>query len=131
MKTMRILLALFLISLIVFPGCHRSASKKQLASGIEGQVLLGPLSPKVSSENPVTDRPYKATLNILNLEREQIARIQTDKEGKFKLALEPGEYIISPVAPNPFNPPYPEEQQVTVKPNEYTSVVVRFDSGIR
>ena len=67
----------------------------------------------------------------MNQDREEVLQLDTDKEGRFKIALEPGEYIISPVARNPLRPPYPEEQKVTVKTNEFTEVKVIFDTGIR
>jgi hypothetical protein len=140
-KTFSFLLLLFL--LVVSLGCNQNTSNKKKNSGIEGQVLLSPTSPMVSSDRPRTDRPYKAKLKILNQDREEILQIDTDDKGKFKISLEPGEYIISPVAPNavelpdssklplPPKPPYPEEQKVTVKSNEYTVVTVVFDTSIR
>lgn len=132
MKTLRItgaILSLFL--LMVLSGCSQNRAQKQLTSGIEGQVLLGPMSPVARPDKPVPDKPYKAALKILSQKREEVTQVQTDAEGKFKIALEPGEYVISPVAPNPMRPPYPEEQTVTVKASQFTKVVVRFDTGIR
>jgi hypothetical protein len=132
MKTLSITAAIFLLSaLMSFSRCSQNRSQKQLSSGIEGQVLLGPMSAVVRADRPMPDKPYKADLKILSPEREEITQLQTDDEGKFKIVLEPGEYIISPVAPNPIRPPYPEEQTVTVKANQFTSVIVHFDTGIR
>lgn len=132
MKKIKVLGHLFLVLLFIFPlGCNQNNKNREKNSGIEGQVLLSPTSPVASSDKPRTDRPYKAKLRILNHEREEILQIDTDDEGKFKITLEPGEYIISPIQPNPLRPPYPEEKKVTVKSNEFTSVIVRFDTGIR
>lgn len=132
MKTIRATGFVFLLLLLIFHlGCNKNTSNKQKNSGIEGQVLLSPTSPVVSSDKPRTDKPYKAKLKILNQDREEIFQTDTDDEGRFKIALEPGEYIISPVAPNLNRPPYPEEQKIIVKSNEFTKVTVLFDTGIR
>lgn len=132
MKTLRIVTIIFLLPVLIsLAGCSQNRAQKQLTSGIEGQVLLGPMSAVVSSDKPVPDKPYKADLKILTQKREEITQIKTDGEGKFKIALEPGEYIISPITPNPLRPPYPEEQTVTVKANQFTRVTVHFDTGIR
>lgn len=110
-------------------GCNK-ATKNAPDSGIEGQVLLGPMS-AVVTQNSKPDQPYQATIIILDSGRKEINRIETDKEGRFKIALKPGEYILSPVAPNPPLPPIPEEKKAVVKPGEYTNVVLHFDTGIR
>jgi len=132
MKILRIAAIISLLSVLIsFSGCSQNRSQKQLTSGIEGQVLLGPMSAVVRADKPLPDKPYKADLKILSREREEITQIQTDDEGKFKISLEPGEYIVSPVSPNPLRPPYPEEQTVTVKANQFTRITVHFDTGIR
>lgn len=132
MKTLKIAAIISLLSVLIsFFGCSQNRAQKQLTSGIEGQVLLGPMSAVVSSEKSVPDKPYKADLKILSPEREEITQIKTDAEGKFKIVLEPGVYIISPVSRNPLRPPYPEEQTVTVKADQFTKVTVHFDTGIR
>lgn len=132
MKTLKFFSHLLILFLLIFSwSCNQNTSNKEKNSGIEGQVLLSPTSPMVSSDKPQTDKPYKAKLKILNPDWEEILQIDTDDEGKFKIALEPGEYIISPIAPNPNRPPYPEEKKVKVNPNKFTEVTVLFDTGIR
>jgi len=125
------LIVFSIIFLLNHTGCNKKTTQDQINSGITGQVLLGPVSPTSTDKNSSTEKPYKATLHFLNIEREKITSIDTDKDGLFRLNLEPGEYIISPEAPNPPNPPYPEEQKVIVKEGKFTEVTIRFDSGIR
>jgi hypothetical protein len=141
MKTLTTIGTILLLPyLIIFSGCSQNQAQKKLDSGIEGKVLLGPMSAVVNSDNAVPDKPYKATIKVLNPTREQITQFETEEDGRFKVALEPGEYIISPIAPNAPQtpgslqvpkPPYPEEQKVKVKPGEYAQIIVRYDTGLR
>jgi hypothetical protein len=141
MRILRITATIFLLPILFAPfGCSQNRAQKKLDSGIEGKVLLGPMSAVVNHDKPMPDKPYKATIKVLNPNREQIAQFETDEAGRFKVALEPGEYIISPIAPNTPQtpgslqvpkPPYPEEQKVKVKPGEYAQIIVRYDTGLR
>ena len=98
-------------------------------SGIEGQVLIGPLCPVVQQGQECPDQPYQATLTINNANGVQITRFQTDEQGRFKISLVPGEYILHPESPNSL--PYAGDQTLTVQTGAYTQIVVHYDSGIR
>jgi len=132
MHSFRTVLAILLLFAIPFAiiSCNKKTVRENLTSGIEGQVLLGPMT-AVVTQNSKPDQPYQATINVLDSTRKEITQIETDKEGRFKIPLEPGSYILSPVAPNPLLPPTPEEKRVSVKEGEYFQVIVRFDTGIR
>jgi hypothetical protein len=129
MKTMHIclLLAVFFCTM----ACSSRPKTEELSSGITGQVLLGPMTPVVRSDKIVPDRPFQAKIQILDEKREFITEFETDEEGKFKVPLPPGTYIISPVAPRPNMPPYPEEKTVTVEEGTFLETKVLFDTGIR
>ena len=141
MKILRTTVTIFLLPiLLVLFGCSQNQAQKQMTSGIEGHSLLGPMSAVVGSDKPAPDKPFQARINVLDSNREQITQFETDEAGRFKIALEPGDYIISPISPNAPEspgslqvpkPPYPEEQKVTVKSGEYTQIIVRYDTGIR
>jgi hypothetical protein len=111
--------------------CYNKTSKEEEHSGIQGQVLLGPMRAVMRSDKIIPDRPYQTKINILNEKREIITQIETDKEGRFRVPLKPGTYIISPIAPKPNTPPYPEEKTVVVKEGEFLETKVLFDTGIR
>ena len=99
------------------------------ASGIEGQVLMGPQCPVVQVGQECPDQPYQATLTINSLEGERIAQVQTDEEGHFKLALPPGSYILHPESPNSL--PFAPDQPFSVQDRQFTQLTVTYDSGIR
>lgn len=127
----KFIVLVLLVCGVMLVGCFTHASKENISSGIEGQVLLGPMTAVMRSDRPVPDKPYKAKINILDTDRKKIMEIETDDEGIFKVPLAPGIYIIDPVAPKPNLPPYPEPQKVTVNPGKFSKIIVRFDTGIR
>ena len=98
-------------------------------SGIEGQVLLGPMCPVVQQGQECPDQPYQATLTVKDLSGLQIAQFQTDEQGRFKLPLVPGEYMLHPESPNGI--PFAGDQSFLVETGRYTRVTIHYDSGIR
>ena len=98
-------------------------------SGIEGQVLLGPMCPIVQPGQECPDQPYQATLTVQSLSGVQIAQFQTDEGGRFNLPLVPGEYILHPESPNGL--PFAGDQSFIVETARYTQITVHYDSGIR
>lgn len=99
------------------------------AQGIEGLVTLGPLCPVASPDQPCPDRPYQASINILDREQDQVTRVESDANGVFRVGLEPGLYILVPVNSDPF--PAAAEQVVNVQEGVWSSVTIPFDTGIR
>src|SRR2546422_10653712 len=67
-----------------------------IASGIEGQILLGPTCP-VEREGMPCERPYKATVVVWNAARTQkVLTFSSDDEGRFRVSLAPGDYYLDP-----------------------------------
>jgi hypothetical protein len=129
MKTKYIILLLFILSYLI--SCSNRPKTEELSSGITGQVLLGPMTAVMRSDKIVPDKPYQAKIKILDEKREFITELETDEEGRFRIPLPPGTYIISPVAPKPNLPPHPEEKTVTVEGGKFLETIVLFDTGIR
>ena len=98
-------------------------------SGIEGQVLLGPMCPVVQQGQECPDQPYPATLTVKTLDGLQITQFQSDAQGRFRISLVPGEYILHPESPNGI--PFAGDQAFVVESGRYTQIVVNYDSGIR
>ena len=106
-----------------------SAQPASVNSGVEGQVFIGPVCPVVQVGQECPDQPYQATLTVNNPNGREIAKVQTDAEGRFKIPLEPGGYILHPESPNVM--PYAGEQTFVVEAGMFTQVIVNYDSGIR
>lgn len=106
-----------------------SAEPASTTSGVEGQVFIGPVCPVVQEGQECADRPYQATLIVNNSNGREIVKVQTDEQGRFKIPLEPGEYILHPESPNVM--PYAAEQVFVVEAGRFTQVNITYDSGIR
>jgi len=98
-------------------------------SGIQGQVLLGPMCPVVQPGQECPDQPYQATLTVNSLSGVQIAQFQSDAQGRFSVPLVPGEYILHPESPNGL--PFAGDQSFMVETGRFTQITVHYDSGIR
>ncbi len=119
---------LIILMLAVLTGCSAKSSTTP-DSGVEGQVLIGPVCPVEQQGETCPDRPYQATLIVKDPKGEKIVQIETDEDGKFKIPLEPGSYILVPESTDML--PFASEQPFTVVKGEYTQLTIAFDSGIR
>ncbi len=99
------------------------------AQGIDGVVLLGPQCPVQTLEDPCPDVPYEAWIEVRSADGKFATRIQSGEDGRFRIGLRPGQYVLDPESGNPF--PIASEQQVEVEEGIYAEVIVSFDTGIR
>jgi len=102
-----------------------------LPSGVKGQALIGPMCPVIQEGIECPDQPYQTTITILTLDGQEVMRFDTDAEGKFQVNLPPGDYILHPDLPAGRPIPSAADVPFTVLLNEFTNVIVTFDSGIR
>lgn len=105
-------------------------------SGIQGLVFIGPVCPgpqpaEGASATQCADQPYQANLKILDQQENVVTTFQTDGEGRFQIALEPGDYEVVPLNETSSVFPRAATQVVTVRQGEFTQVAVQFDTGIR
>ncbi len=99
-------------------------------SGITGQVLIGPVCPGPVRENQsCPDKPYPATITILDQAGQVVKQFQADKAGAFQESLPPGVYTLHPESTGAY--PRAVDQEVTVMPGQFTRVQIVYDSGIR
>ena len=107
----------------------RPRSRLCAASGIEGLVLLGPTCPGPQRQGQVCERPYEASITVLDQRGREVTRLRTAADGNFRVSLAPGTYTLRPESPELL--PRASEQQVTVEPGKLTRVEIRYDTGIR
>ena len=135
LSTMRIFVFIqFVIILIGLSACAQgNSSTPSLAppSGIEGFVTIGPVCPGPVQEGDTSclDKPYQASITILDAANIRIMQFQTDPDGYFKVPLAPGTYTIHPEPGEPL--PIAADQTVVVSEGVFTQVLIQYDSGMR
>lgn len=102
-------------------------------SGIMGKVLIGPMCPVVKEgDKSCEDRPYATKVQVIAVGSPSGAPfsvVDSDKEGKYKVMLPPGEYSLQPIGGRSL--PRCSMETVTVKPSKILEVNLFCDSGIR
>lgn len=108
------------------------------ASGIEGQVLLGPTCPVERPDSPCPPRPGVNIAVQIYAGAESgmyVANVVTDDHGRLRVGLPPGSYTLDGPCSGPMKcvVAYPRlvSTTVTVNPGTYTEVTVYGDTGIR
>jgi hypothetical protein len=89
------------------------------------------MCPVVRQGQECPDQPYQAVLIIQTAAGRKITQITTGTDGKFRLSLAPGTYILHPQAPQNSPIPFAFEQTFSVVTGQFTHIDVVFDSGIR
>ncbi|MEA2315112.1 MAG: hypothetical protein QOI03_1804 [Solirubrobacteraceae bacterium] len=109
--------------------CASGSAAGPVDSGIHGRVLYGPTCP-VQLVGQSCTRPYQATISVRSKSTGRLlARVRSSTQGYFSVRLAPGRYVLTPESGHPF--PTSSPQSVVVYRHRYTSVTVRYDSGIR
>ena len=100
----------------------------ETASGIEGLVIIRPVR-SVERRGVANQGPYRAKITVLDGAGREVAVVQSDAEGRFRLPLPPGSYVLRPESPGVY--PRAAEQRVRVRRNDMTQVEIVYDSGRR
>jgi len=98
-------------------------------SGLEGQVSIGPVCPVVQQGQECPDQPYQATLTVISPSGVVIAQVKSDAQGRFRVPLVPGEYVLHPESLD--GVAFAGDQAFVVETGRYTQLTVNYDSGIR
>jgi len=97
--------------------------------GIEGTVLLGPQCPVQTLDDPCPDIPYPAWIQVRRQDGSTVTRIRAGEDGRFRVGLRPGAYVLHPESGDPF--PVSGDLEADVDKGVYTEVTINFDTGIR
>lgn len=101
-------------------------------SGVEGMVLLGPQCPVVQEGVPCPDKPFAAEIRVVEAgSGDLVATVRSSADGRFRVRLAPGDYVLEPVSPGESGLPFGKPVDVTVRAHSFTQVSVTFDTGIR
>ncbi|HKT00296.1 MAG TPA: carboxypeptidase-like regulatory domain-containing protein [Rugosimonospora sp.] len=101
-------------------------------SGIAGITTIDGGCPVLRAESPCPDRAVSARLSIVDARTNRlVASVTSRADGHFTVTLPPGAYLIRPTAIGG-GPPHPQAPAaVTVTAGRYTTLTLRFDTGIR
>jgi len=106
-----------------------------LASGITGFIHIGPTCPveRTPPDPNCGDKPYEGAKVLIRKKGSTavVSQLVSDTKGNFKVVLVPGTYIIHVSSPTNTSLPYCETKEAVVKTNQFISVDVSCDSGIR
>lgn len=119
------------LTLALLTACALPIEPVPADSGLSGQALIGPTCPVVRVDEPCPDAPYQTQFVVLRSKGGEVTRFESDEEGKFKVNLAPGDYILHADNPDGSMLPYVEDILFTVVAGAFTNIIVSFDSGIR
>lgn len=97
-------------------------------SGVEGQILLGPRCPVERPGSPCPDLGAQGEVRARRGSGEQVAAQATGPDGRFRLALAPGSYVLEATARGAMSC---SPENVRVPESGYAGVTIRCDTGIR
>jgi hypothetical protein len=130
---MRILL-LLVGGIVMLAGCGQEAAPAAITSGVTGLVHLGPQCPVEIAGQPCDDQPAAGVEVTVSKQApgeaygagEPVAQGTTDDEGRFRIDVAPGEYVVTAQAGMSC-----EFMDVRVADGDYVTVDVPCDTGIR
>jgi hypothetical protein len=129
------LIILALVALATAACAGGGASPPQaLDSGVQGVTMVGPTCPAQQENAACPDRPLAdANLHVTRQgSAAMVATGRSDADGRFRIPLAPGAYVLHPANPSGSAvPPSAPARPFSVDPHAYTELTVRFDSGIR
>jgi len=119
------------VLLLFLVACADRASSPSGDSGVRGTVLLGPTCPVETMESPCPDRPLPDVQVQVLQGGDVLTTIRSDGDGRFTVALEPGDYVLQAVVQEGGPGMSAKPVDVTVTSGAFVEVTVPVDSGIR
>jgi len=101
-------------------------------SGIEGQAIISPSHPGPVRQGESGTAPFKTTIAVWDtVDGREVARVETDSDGRFRVALRPGTYRVGSPRQTGRILPRAGEETVSVTAGKFAKVTINFDSGMR
>lgn len=136
MQKLTLIAGLLVVAMLSMAGCDSSGPKAlspegdpPRGQGVEGVVYVGPMCAEMQANDSCEDVPYEATISVLGQGLAELIRFETDGQGRFRIALEPGTYVLRP-EPGAGGLILAEEQLVTVTDGEFLQVQIVYDAGV-
>jgi hypothetical protein len=111
-------------------GIERGGSQAP-RSGIEGRVIAFPTCPVETASSPCPRKGVRTTVTIEATQGEGIEHVRTRSDGTFRIALEPGDYVLTAMPPASDPHAVPRPASAKVEPKTYVRVTVVLDTRLR
>lgn len=124
----------FLLFVGVLAACSSTSqpndeSRKSPDGVVEGTVTIGPMCPVVQENVPCPDQPFQGTFSVFAADGGKVTEFQTDEQGKFRVELPSGDYVLHLESPKPMRTA--KDIPFKVDENKFTLLDITLDSGIR
>ncbi|GAC1653931.1 MAG: hypothetical protein NVS4B6_30370 [Mycobacterium sp.] len=119
---------------VLFAACGTPVGRAEEPqdSGVAGTSVVDGGCPVVRIDKGCPDRPMPAHLTVTQGNSQEVVTVaETDPHAKFWIPLPPGSYTMTPA--NTAGSILPSSSPISfdVHEHEFTTVTVRFDSGVR
>lgn len=126
---LQLALATLLCALVPFIAMAASPTASPIQSGIEGAIFVSPNRPGPIRKDIPSESPAGNVTFVVMQSDAKVASLTTDAEGRFRIMLPPGHYIVTRDDPGARIGHWHFEAEV--KAGEMTSVRWVGDSGMR
>ena len=117
-----------LLAIAAVLAASAAAAATTPTSGLRGIVVRGPVTPVCRVDRPCDEPAAHYTLVFSRASR-IVARTRTGADGRFRIALHPGRYVVRTTRTGFERRVTPD--RVTVPTRRYARVTFRIDTGIR
>ena len=101
------------------------------ATGVQGSTVVDEGCPALPVGSPCPQRSIRAWVIVLNRDGREVTRVDTGDDGRFRISLPAGDYILQGQDRTGGPLPIASPVTATVSPQGWTPVVIQFDSGVR
>ena len=117
--------------MLVMAACAEERPAGQPGSGLVGRVIMFPTCPVETPSSPCPRKGVQTTLAIESADGERTEQVQTGSDGTFRVALEPGDYLLSAMPPPMAPDLVPRPASAKVLPGTFVRVTVVLDTRLR
>ena len=118
------------VGLLLVLGCQRTPVPADGKSGIEGQVVVYPVTPGAVSPGDPEEAPWQDGTFTVRKGGLVITTFLPDERGRFRVPLPPGAYTVQPTDPE-YGVTKIEPIELEIPRDRFIQVCWRFDTGIR
>src|SRR5262245_58071557 len=86
---------IILVFLVMFSGFAPAETQPEAETGVEGAITVGPVQGGPSRPDLSDSKAFAKAAFVVENERGRVTSFTTDDEGRFRIFLAPGHYIVS------------------------------------